>query len=106
MGWLARALLGPLIWAALFCAVYALHGVGCAQGWSARPVPLIGDLQRLVLVTLWLAGLAVHLAQITLTAVPQGVTGRVVSAGGRIGLVSSLVTQMPVIATSTCLGQL
>ncbi len=102
MGWLVRALLGPVIWSAMFTAVYALHGLGCALGWPGRSMPLTGDLQRFALLALWIAGIVVHLVQIRLTTAPAGVTGGIVRAGGWIGLVSTLFTLMPIVVTSTC----
>ena len=29
MAWVARMLAGPMLWGALFSAVYGLHGLGC-----------------------------------------------------------------------------
>lgn len=46
-------LLAPLLlWLASFSAIYGLHGLGCAQGWSAVEIgPL--SLFRMALVVAW-----------------------------------------------------
>lgn len=101
MSWPLRALLGPLVWAAAFAAIYAAHGLGCALGWPGRPAPL-GDLHRFVLAALWLAALAGAGAVLWLS--PRGAeTGsRIARLGAWIGLVSVLLTLFPVLGISSC----
>lgn len=101
MGWLARALAGPTLWALLFSAVYALHGMGCNMGWAGRPAPL-GDLHHFAMWVAWGAGLVLHL--LTFALIPPGPPRQrlIIAAGVWIGLVASLFTLFPVIATSTC----
>ncbi|WP_295046596.1 hypothetical protein [uncultured Paracoccus sp.] len=102
MAWVARMLAGPLLWGALFSAVYALHGLGCAWGWPARATPA-GPLHPLAMILLWLAGLALHGALILWN---QGGTNArqamLIRAGNWIGAVSTAVTLFPVIAVSSC----
>lgn len=102
MTWVARMLAGPGLWAVLFCAVYGLHGLGCAWDWPARQTPL-GPLHPLGMIALWLAGLAVHGALIVLNG-PRGdgTQAGLIRAGNWIGAVASAVTLFPVIAASTC----
>lgn len=102
MGWLWRALAGPILWAAMFSLVYALHGAGCNLGWQGRPV-LGTDWHHMAMWLAWGAGLVGH--GLILWLLPQG-TGRprqLIVLGGWIGLVSTAATLFPVIATSTCL---
>lgn len=101
MGWLGRMLAGPVLWAVLFSAVYALHGLGCEWGWQARPTPL-GPLHPLAMRLLWLAGLAGHLALILGNHGTDGRDVALIRAGNWIGFTSSLVTLFPLVATSSC----
>lgn len=104
MSWLWRALAGLILWAVLFSAVYALHGAGCARGWTRLPV-LFTDWHHVAMWLVWGAGLALHVALLGVMpqGVPPGRSRRLIVAGAWIGLVSTLFTLFPVIATSTCL---
>ncbi len=57
----APLLAGLALWALVFAALYALHGVGCARGWA---LPMWGgwSLHRVVLLGVWLGGLAAGVA--------------------------------------------
>ncbi|RJL04872.1 hypothetical protein D3P06_08830 [Paracoccus aestuarii] len=102
MGWVARALAGPTLWAVLFSVVYALHGTGCNLGWTDRSV-LFTDLHHAAMWVAWGLGLVLHGALVV--TMPKGQEGRrrwIIVAGAWIGLVSSVFTLFPVIATSTC----
>ncbi|MFN3275416.1 MAG: hypothetical protein ACK41U_12150 [Paracoccus sp. (in: a-proteobacteria)] len=101
MGWLWRALAAPLLWAALFSAIYALHGAGCNLGWTGRPAPL-SDLHHLAMWLVWGGGLALHLVLIRVLPAGQGRPRRLIVMGTWIGFVSSLFTLFPVLATSSC----
>lgn len=101
MGWVARALAGPTLWAALFSLVYALHGTGCNLGWTGRTAP-VGDLHHFAMWAAWGAGIALHLALFRLIPAEAGRQRTIISAGVWIGLVASLFTLFPVIAVSTC----
>ena len=102
MTWVAQMLAGPVLWGALFSAVYGLHGLGCALGWPARDTP-IGPLHPMALILLWLAGLALHGALILWNRPGGGARqGLLIRSGNWIGAVASAVTLFPVIATSSC----
>lgn len=96
-----RILAGPLLWAALFSAIYALHGLGCALDWPLLETGF-GPLHPLSLQLLWGAGLLIHLALVIWNKDDRPRIGQWVRAGNWIGLVASAVTLLPVIATSTC----
>lgn len=101
MGWLARALAGPILWGALFSLVYALHGAGCNLGWTDRPV-LFTDLHHAAMWVAWLVGLVLHVVLVVILPAGTGRARWVIVAGSWIGLVASVFTLFPVIATSTC----
>lgn len=101
MNWLWRALAGPILWAAMFLLVYALHGTGCNLGWTDRPAP-IADWHHMAMWLAWGAGLILHLVLIRVMPAGQGRPRQLITMGAWIGFVSTLVTLFPVIATSTC----
>ena len=101
MIWMGRVLAGPVLWAVLFAAVYALHGAGCNLGWTDRPLGFT-DLHHAAMWAVWIAGLALHVALFVLMPVGQGRARWIIVAGCWIGLVSSVFTLFPVIVTSTC----
>ena len=102
MNWLARALIGPTLWALAFVVIYALHGVGCAQGWPAVHTP-IGSLHQVVLVGSYV--LALLLSAWALLRVPRGdgVKAQIVGVGGWIGLGGIALTLFPVLGVSSCM---
>lgn len=101
MRWAVWMLAGPVLWAVLFAAVYALHGIGCARGWPAVST-MLGSLHIVAMATVWLAGLALHVAILWKT--PQGLARevRLQRYGAWIGLVASTLTLLPILLTSTC----
>lgn len=101
MIWLARVLAGPVLWAVLFSAVYALHGAGCHLGWTNRPVGFT-DLHHLAMWTAWALGLALHAVLVVTMPAGEGSPRWIITAGAWIGLVASLFTLFPVLVTSTC----
>ncbi|RJE78929.1 hypothetical protein DWB67_15065 [Paracoccus sp. JM45] len=103
MGWLLRSLAGPVLWAVLFSAVYALHGIGCAGGWQNRPF-FWTDLQHAVLAGLWLTGIIAHLILVRYLPSGDGIKQFLIIAGTVIGLVSSAITLFPVVIISSCLS--
>ena len=103
---LARILIGPLAWLAAFSAVYGLHGVACSFGWAA--VDARGfSLMRLALVAAWLVAIA---AQGVILAClhgrrfgsPSGFVRGVSTTTGWVGLVATVWSLFPVVATSAC----
>ncbi len=102
MRWLGWTLASPILWAALFSAVYALHGIGCAQGWTVVATPL-GPLHQVAMVILWLGGLILHaLILLRLRGGGAARTDRLPRMGAWIGFVASLVTLSPLVLISTC----
>lgn len=102
MGWVIRALTGPTLWAVLFSAVYAAHGLGCGWGWAGRPGFLGMDLHQGAMVAVWLAGLALHALSLTLVLPGTTRQARIVRAGLWTGLVASVFTLFPVLFATTC----
>lgn len=102
MNWLGRALVGPCLWAVAFSVVYALHGVGCAQGWPALATP-IGSLHQVVLVGVF--GVALLVTGWALLKIPrgEGIKAQVIAVGGWLGFGGTLLTLFPVLGVSSCL---
>ncbi|MFN4154333.1 MAG: hypothetical protein ACK4HF_06730 [Paracoccaceae bacterium] len=101
MRWVAGMLAGPVLWAVLFAAVYALHGIGCARGWVGVAT-LFGTLHLVAMAGVWLAGLALHLVILWLAPQGQAREARLQRLGAWIGLVASGLTLLPILLTSTC----
>lgn len=102
MRWLLRLAAGPLIWAAGFSAIYALHGIGCAEGWPLVATPL-GPLHRVVLLGGWIATLAAVTLVVVRRPRPALDRGdRLLGLGAWIGLVSVVVTLAPVVMAESC----
>ena len=101
MNWVGRALIGPVLWALAFVLVYSLHGVGCAQSWTAVMTPL-GSLHQVVLVSSFVLSLAV--TALALYRVPRGEGNKalVIGTGGWIGFGGTLLTLFPVLGVSSC----
>lgn len=101
MSWLLKSLLGPGIWAATFSAAYALHGVGCAYGWSAVSIPP-GSLHQAAMLAVWLAGLLACLALLRALPAGGGLQHRLPRAGAWIGLAATGFTLFPLFIATTC----
>ncbi len=103
---IVRILIAPLVWLASFSAVYGLHGLACAFGWNETAlwgIPLL----RLVLTAGWLGAIAVQgviLAGLYSQrfASPSGFVRGVSLMTGWTGLVATLWSIFPVVATSSC----
>ncbi|WAJ28005.1 hypothetical protein [Antarcticirhabdus aurantiaca] len=103
---------GLVIWSSAFVTLYAALSIGCAFGWEAVQVGPV-SLQRLVLVGLWLA----HLALIAGLVLWMRGRARRASAGdglagffGRtslwaslVALAATLVNYAPILGLSACL---
>ena len=95
---LLRACSGLIVWAVLFSLLYAIEGVGCAQGWDATAL-------RGVLVVTWLAGVAA-LSVLTYCSVrdrSKDLTARIRLYLSATGLAATFVTGLPVATLSLCL---
>jgi len=101
MNWLAKSLLGPGIWAVTFSAVYALHGLGCAQGWSSD-LAAPGALHFSVMLAAWLAGIAACVVLVVRLPAGGGLQYRLPRAGAWIGLGATVFSHLPVLFASTC----
>ena len=104
---IVRILVAPLIWLAAFSAIYGLHGIACAYGWSGSEVAGGVSLLRLVLVAAWLGAIAVQvLILVALHASRFGSESGWVRAVSRmtgwVGLVATIWSLFPVAATSSC----
>ncbi len=98
---LALTLAGPTIWAAIFSAVYALHGVGCAMGWTEIDL-VIGSLHRMAMASAWLVGILASVA--LLVHLPSGpaLPHWLPRAGAWVGIGATLFTLFPILVTSSC----
>jgi hypothetical protein len=97
---LMRILVAPLVWFASFSAVYGLHGALCGAGATggAAPALIAAFAVAILLQVALLAALsAPHLAS------PSRFVGFVSRATGWVGLVATVWSLFPVLATSTCL---
>ncbi|MFN3936690.1 MAG: hypothetical protein ACK4KW_03830 [Gemmobacter sp.] len=101
MRWIWLALAGPMLWAVVFSAVYALHGTGCALGWTGVQTP-VGNLHRSAMLAVWLAGLVLHAGLFRLMPAGRGRAAFVARTGAWIGLASSVFTLFPVAVTTSC----
>lgn len=103
---MVRILIGPTAWLAAFSAVYGLHGIACSFGWAE--VELWGfSLMRVALAAAWLASivvLALILAGLYLPrfASRSSFVQSVSKLTGWVGLVATIWSLFPVVATSTC----
>jgi hypothetical protein len=100
---LVLILAGPIIWSVTFSLVYALHGTGCALGWTEVDLH-VASLHHVLMWAAWATGLGA--CGILLARLPAG-TGRrcwLPRAGGWIGLGATLFTLFPVAVTSTCIS--
>lgn len=101
MRWLATLLAGPTLWATLFAATYALHGIGCAQGWVSVDTPF-GNLHRTALAALWLTGIALHIGIVGVAPKGNTLEDRLPRLGAWIGLIATVATLLPILLVSSC----
>lgn len=95
---LLRACTGLIVWAGIFSLLYAIEGMGCANGWN--PGVLRG-----ALVAIWLAGIA-GLGWLSWRWWPKRGVALVEWMAGVvavIGLVSTFWTGLPVAILSACI---
>ncbi|UZK67055.1 hypothetical protein [Sphingomonas sp. M1-B02] len=101
---LLRAVAGLIGWAAAFSMLYAVQGFSCARGWGDEP--LLGiSAARLLLILVYMAWVGAlgwlcwyfrpHTNRTDLLA-------SLALINAVIGLVSTVYTGMPVLATTTC----
>ena len=103
---MVRILIAPTAWLAAFSAVYGLHGVACSFGWAE--IGLWGfSLMRIALTAAWLASIALLALILAGLYAPRfasrsGLVRRVSKGTGWVGLVATIWSLFPVVATSTC----
>lgn len=99
---LLRLTAGLIGWAAAFCLIYALHGLGCAGGWDARPFAG-GSLHRWVLIAGWAVSLAatttIALVLMRYRATPLD---RAAAALGWVGVAATAITFVPILVIPAC----
>ncbi|WP_375259655.1 hypothetical protein [Citreimonas sp.] len=103
---LVRILIGPIAWLAAFSAVYGLHGIACAFGWAGIDVGGL-SLMRAALTAAWLASLVVLAAILAglhtrRFGAEPGFVRSVSIMTGWVGVVATLWSLFPVVATSAC----
>ncbi|MEH3039093.1 MAG: hypothetical protein PGN21_03370 [Sphingomonas paucimobilis] len=101
---LLRMTAGLTHWAAAFCVLYALHGLGCAGGAAAVAVGPT-SLHHLLLTVAWLGGvvagvvLTLWLRRTQRSTLPD----RVGVAMGWVGAAAIVITGLPIITIPACL---
>lgn len=106
---LLRIIAGLGFWAIGFSLLYAVHGLACARGWSAIALgPL--DLQRVLLAALWIAACLGLLWWVrAMSRAPRDaerpLLGWLARASAITGLVSMLLTGVPVLLLRQCDGR-
>ncbi|WFE74316.1 hypothetical protein [Roseinatronobacter sp. S2] len=104
MKWVALSLAGPTLWAVVFVAVYALHGVACAGQPPAESLApeTLGTGARMGLIAVWVLGLLGHV--VLLRALPAGpaLSQYMPRAGAWIGLGATAFTLFPVLMITSC----
>jgi hypothetical protein len=101
-----RILLAPLVWLAMFSAVYGLHGLACGFGWAGTEVAGV-SLLRIVLTAAWLGAIAAQVVVLLglysrRLGSRSGFVRHVSRIGGWVGLVATMWSLFPVVATSSC----
>ena len=99
---LVRMVSGLVLWAAGFSVLYALHGLGCALGWTGSSVFGLTQIKAL-LIAVWLGLVAAHAGLIVwLLRYRESQIDRIGIANGWIGFFATMVGGFPVLAISSC----
>lgn len=106
--WLAA---GFTVWSTAFLALYGAHALGCARGWEGQTVGPT-SLLRLVLVTLWVAHLALAAGVAALARrrhrsagnEVSGLLGELAFALGIVALAATLWIGLPALVLPLCGG--
>lgn len=99
---------GLALWAAVFCLLYALHGVGCEAGWATTRM-LGMSLHRVVLLAAWIAGsgaallLALALRRHPAEAQGGALVQRVSVVSAWVGFGATVAGGLPVLLVPACL---
>ncbi len=100
---LIRMTAGLTHWAAAFCVLYGLHGLGCTGGWNGRWVGPV-DLHRLLLGMAWIGGIAAGVA-LTLwlrRARKAGLIDSIAVILGWVGVAAIVLTGLPIVTIPAC----
>lgn len=100
---LLRLSAGLTGWAIAFCLIYALHGMGCAQGWDVRPLGGL-SVHRWVLLGAWVASLAAtSILAIWLARSRATTLDRAAAALAWVGVFATLVSFVPIAVVPACI---
>lgn len=99
---LLRLTAGLIGWAAAFCLIYALHGLGCAGGWNA--IPFAGlSVHRWTLLGAWAGSLLATLSvALILNRRRTTPLDRAAAALGWVGVAATLITFAPIAIVPAC----
>ena len=103
---LLRVLLPLLVWLASFSAIYGLHGLGCASGWTEVALPVM-SLFRWVLFLAWTATIFFQLLLLLALRTQRfGTTSsfirRLSITNSWTALIATFWTLHPIAISSTC----
>lgn len=97
-----RMVSGLVLWTAGLSVLYALHGLGCALGWTGSSVFGLTQIKAL-LIAVWLGLVAAHAGLIVwLLRYRESQIDRIGIANGWIGFFATMVGGFPVLAISSC----
>jgi len=100
---LLRLSAGLVVWAAGFCVIYGLHGIGCANDWPARSLAGF-ELHRLVLIAAWIATAAVNVGiAVWASARRADVLDRAAIITNWAAVAATVVTFLPLLPIAPCL---
>jgi len=101
---LLRASVGLILWAAAFCLLYALHGIGCSARWPSIAVLWGLNLHRIVLIAAWLICIGAGVIAVVSTKASRlTLLDRLAHRSAVIGLSANFVTGLPVLLLPDCL---
>lgn len=103
---LARILIAPLVWLALFSAVYGLQGIICGFGVTGDVLGM--PVARILLVGAFASAIAVQVALLWLLlrarfSSTSGFVNFVARTSGWVGVVAAVWTMLPVVFTTSCI---
>lgn len=99
---LLRLSAGWIVWAAGFCATYALHGIGCASDWPVRSFAGL-DLHRLSMLLAWSGTIALNIGvAMRLSAGRSDTLDRAAAMTNWAAVAATGVSVLPVLAIGSC----
>lgn len=100
---LLRLSAGLIGWAAAFCVIYALHGLGCAGGWYRMPLAGL-DVHRWALIAAWIVSLGATLGiALWINRHRAGQLDGAAIVTGWVGFGATIVSFAPLIMVPACL---